>query len=59
MSTNELIVSIWVSVVGFFLLGVIAVIGFYMIARELAKVNAVQAAIFLQMRKSFLDFDVK
>lgn len=59
MPTNELIVSVWVSVVGFSLLGFIAVIGFYMIARELAQVNAVHAAIILQMRHSFSDFDGK
>jgi len=59
MPSQAFLVSIWVSVVGFFLLGVITVGGFVLISRELAKVNAVQAAIFVQMRQSFTDLERK
>lgn len=59
MPSQAFLVSIWVSVVGFFLLGVITVGGFVLISRELAKVNAVQAAIFVQMRQSFTDLEHK
>jgi hypothetical protein len=59
MPSQAFLVSIWVSAVGFFLLGVITVGGFVLISRELAKVNAVQAAIFVQMRQSFTDLERK
>lgn len=59
MIPDAVMLALWVSIVGFFVLGVVAVVGFVMMSRDLKTLNAVQAAIFLQMRQSFQDFDAK
>lgn len=59
MIPDAVMLALWVSIVGFFMLGVIAVVGFVLMSRDLKTLNAVQAAIFLQMRQSFQDFDAK